>query len=190
MWPLVKPGGIVAFDDWRHPRFKTFPRLVAALLREVPHEVVVENEQLWVRKIDWQTSAVPSFHDRGDAQFVWLECRSQTQSSLARLTRRSLNPRDCRGAGDPSFGANSAAALKGANSIPSPSANLASVRGFQSMPRTHSAVHPFWAVRSRSADLPRRARKCCVCESVPSHARTRETTSAAALVSRRADAVR
>jgi hypothetical protein len=50
VWPLVKPGGIVAFDDWTHPRFKTFPRLVAALLAEVPHEVLVENEQLWVSK--------------------------------------------------------------------------------------------------------------------------------------------
>jgi hypothetical protein len=43
-------GGIVAFDDWTHPRFRTFLRLVAALWGEVPHEVLVENEQLLVRK--------------------------------------------------------------------------------------------------------------------------------------------
>lgn len=51
VWPLVKPGGIVAFDDWTHPRFKAFPRLIAALLSEVPHEMLVENEQMWVRKL-------------------------------------------------------------------------------------------------------------------------------------------
>jgi hypothetical protein len=53
VWPLVKPGGIVAFDDWTHPRFRTFPRLVAALLGAVPHEVLAENEQLWVRKLSF-----------------------------------------------------------------------------------------------------------------------------------------
>jgi hypothetical protein len=50
VWPLVRPGGIVAFDGWTHPRFKGLPRAVGALLQELPHEVLVENEQLWVRK--------------------------------------------------------------------------------------------------------------------------------------------
>jgi len=50
VWPIVMPGGIVAFDDWTHPRFRTFTRLIAALLGEVPHEVLVENELLWVTK--------------------------------------------------------------------------------------------------------------------------------------------
>jgi len=50
VWPLLKSRGILAFDDWTHPRFKRFPRLVAAVLSEVPYEVLVENEQLWVRK--------------------------------------------------------------------------------------------------------------------------------------------
>lgn len=50
-WPLVKIGGIVAFDDWTHPKFKGLHRAVAPLLDQLPHEVIAKNDQLWVRKL-------------------------------------------------------------------------------------------------------------------------------------------
>jgi len=51
VWPLVRPDGIIAFDDWTHPRFRALPRAVTPLLAELPHQVLLENEQLWIRKL-------------------------------------------------------------------------------------------------------------------------------------------
>ncbi|MCA9080852.1 MAG: class I SAM-dependent methyltransferase [Planctomycetaceae bacterium] len=50
-WPLLRDGGLLAFDDMRHPKYKSLRRMVHALRREVPHEVLLSNEQLWLRKL-------------------------------------------------------------------------------------------------------------------------------------------
>ena len=49
-WRMLKPGGILAIDDMRHPRYRAIRPVVRAILQELPHEALVENEQLWVRK--------------------------------------------------------------------------------------------------------------------------------------------
>lgn len=49
-WRMLKPGGILAVDDMRHPKFKDVRRVVRALLQGLPHDVLADNEQLWVRK--------------------------------------------------------------------------------------------------------------------------------------------
>lgn len=49
-WKLLKPGGVLAIDDMRHPKYKPMRRVVKAMVRELPGEVLADNDQLWVRK--------------------------------------------------------------------------------------------------------------------------------------------
>lgn len=37
-------------DDMRHPRYRAIRPVVRAILQGVPHEVLADNEQLWIRK--------------------------------------------------------------------------------------------------------------------------------------------
>lgn len=49
-WKLLKPVGVLAIDDIRHPKYKPMRRVVRTMIRELPGEVLADNEQLWVRK--------------------------------------------------------------------------------------------------------------------------------------------
>lgn len=48
---LLKQGGTLAIDDMRHPKYRAIRPVVRAILQDVPHEVLVDDLQLWVRRI-------------------------------------------------------------------------------------------------------------------------------------------